>query len=79
MFGLVMRDRLFFQTDGRTRPRFAEQGGEPLRYRTKAKEIVVESFYSVPDALFDDPDLFLDWAKDALSAAAAKKRGRKSH
>ena len=78
MFGMVMRDQLYFHTDGRTRPRFTEQGGEPLRYRSKAKDVVIESYYSVPDALFDEPDLFVAWARDALSAAAAKKRGKKS-
>jgi DNA transformation protein len=81
MFGMVMRDQLYFHTDEQTRPRFAEAGCQPFRYQTRVKNVTIESFYSVPDALFDEPDEFIAWARDALVAAAAKKRlkKRRSH
>ena len=74
MFGMVIRDQLYFHVDETTRPRYLAEGSVPFRYTTKVKEVVVESFYSVPDALFDEPDDFVAWAKAALEAAAAKKR-----
>ena len=77
MFGMVIREQLYFHVDERTRPRFAAANCRAFRYRTKVKEVVVESFHSVPDALFDEPDEFLLWARDAFDAAAAKKRQKK--
>ena len=84
-FAFVMGQSLYMRVDEATRPAFEEAGMEAFSYSTKAKRVMVRSFFATPEELFDDADEFRDWARTALAVAqtaarvkAAKKTRQKT-
>jgi DNA transformation protein and related proteins len=77
MFGLLVRDTMFFRVDDRTRQRFEDAGSEPFSYTRNGRKVNLGSYYAVPEDLFDRPDELLGWARQAVAAAhAAARKGR---
>lgn len=77
MFGLIVRDTMFFRVDDRTRRRFEDAGSEPFSYTRRGRKVNLGGYYAVPEDLLDRPDELLDWARDAVAAAhAAARKGR---
>ena len=81
MFGLVADDVLYLKADDTTEPRFRDEGCGPFTYEPKTGKRVSMSYFRVPERLFDDPEDFALWARDALAVAqgaraAKSKRGR---
>jgi DNA transformation protein len=80
LFGMIWDETLYFRVDAASRPQYEAAGGQPFRYETKTGSRVIAGFFTVPEALFDEPDLLCDWARTAiaaLSAAKARKTARK--
>jgi DNA transformation protein len=78
-FALALRAGLYFRADEVTIPRFEAEGSKPFQYQTRAKTVMVNSYWQLPARLFDDPEELSEWAKAALAAAqraAVKKRPR---
>lgn len=78
-FALALRAGLYFRVDEETIPRFEAEGSKPFQYQTRAKTVMVNSYWQLPARLFDDPEELSEWAKAALAAAqraAVKKRPR---
>jgi len=80
-FALALRAGLYFRADEATIPQFETEGSKPFQYQTRAKTVVVNSYWQLPARLFDDTEELSGWARAALGAAqraAAKKRPRKA-
>ncbi|MBS0471466.1 MAG: TfoX/Sxy family protein [Proteobacteria bacterium] len=82
MIGMVFRqDTIFFKTDEMTRKAFEAENSEPFSFH-KGKELVVTTWFAIPDRLYDDPEELARWAREALAVAraapAAKKKARKA-
>jgi DNA transformation protein len=77
MFALLSDDTMYFRVDEHTRRRFEEAGSSPFRYHRAGREVAIASYYAVPDALYDEPDTLLAWARDATAAAQAVPRPRR--
>ena len=78
-FALALRAGLYFRADEQTIPQFEAQGSKPFQYQTRAKTVMVNSYWQLPARLFDDTEELSQWARAALGAAqraAAKKRPR---
>ncbi len=75
MFGLVADEQLFFKADGITEERFAAAGSEPFVYRARGRPVRM-SYWRCPEAAMDDPDVFLDFARLGLEAAARGTAGK---
>ncbi|MEQ8603324.1 MAG: TfoX/Sxy family protein [Marivibrio sp.] len=75
MVALVAFDQLYFKTDAETRPRFEAEGLPPFTYDGKRGRPVVMSYSLCPDAALEDPELFADWAGQAIKAA--RRAGRR--
>ncbi len=76
-FALALRGGLYFRADDRTIPRFEAEGSKPFQYQTRAKTVTVNSYWTLPERLYDDPEELTDWARAALAAAqraALRKR-----
>src|ERR1700755_2427275 len=76
-FALSLRAGLFFRADDITIPGFVAEGSKPFQYSTRAKTVLVNSYWELPARLFDDSQELAQWARAALAAAqraAAKKR-----
>ncbi|HET6184527.1 MAG TPA: TfoX/Sxy family protein [Acetobacteraceae bacterium] len=69
MFALLARDALYLRVDETTRARFEEAGCTPFTYDRAGREVSIASYWSVPDALFDEPEALVEWARQALDAA----------
>ena len=76
-FALALRAGLYFRADDETIPQFEAEGSKPFQYQTRAKTVVVNSYWELPARLFDDSEELSVWARAALAAArraALRKR-----
>jgi len=78
-FALALRGGLYLRADDQTIARFETEGARPFQYQTRTKTVTVNSYWQLPERLYDDPDELTDWARAALAAAqraALRKRPR---
>ncbi len=79
MFALVAYDTLYFKVDAVNGPAFEERSLPRFAYETKDGRRTVMSYARAPEEVFDDPEIFLLWAREAIGAArrsaAAPKKG----
>ncbi len=68
-FALALRGGVFLRADEQSIPRFEAEGARPFQYQTKTRTVVVNSYWQLPERLYDDPQGLADWAIAALSAA----------
>ncbi|WP_291861274.1 TfoX/Sxy family protein [Bradyrhizobium sp.] len=76
-FALALRAGLYFRADEETIPRFEAERSSPFSYQTRARTVTVNSYWQVPERLYDDPAEFTEWVRAALVAAqraALRKR-----
>ena len=76
MFGLIVRDVLYFKIDVRTRPEYEAAGMKPFTYRGRRKQVALP-YWEAPPHLFDDPEEMVTWARRAFEVALAAKRPAK--
>jgi DNA transformation protein and related proteins len=77
MFALLSNDAMYLRVDERTRGRFADAGSGPFRYSRAGREVSIESYYAVPDGLYDEPEALIAWAQEAIAAAQRHARKRR--
>ena len=68
-FALALRGGLYLRADEQTIPQFEAEGSKPFAYQTRAKTVTVNSYWQLPERLYDDPEEMTGWARAALSAA----------
>jgi len=76
-FALALRGGLYLRADEQTIPRFEAEGSKPFQYQTRAKTVTVNSYWQLPERLYDDPEDLTEWARASLAAAqraALRKR-----
>ncbi len=69
MFSLVSRGTVFLKADAQTIPAFEREGCGPFVYGTKDGERTLQSYWRMPDRLYDDIEELGSWAGAALAAA----------
>ncbi|MCP3466338.1 MULTISPECIES: TfoX/Sxy family protein [unclassified Bradyrhizobium] len=72
-FALALRAGLFLRADEQTIPSFEAEGSAPFQYQTRAKTVMVNSYWQLPARLFDDSEELAEWARAALAAAQRAK------
>src|ERR1700686_5880872 len=70
-FAMALRAGLYFRADDVTIPQFEAEGSKPFQYQTRAKTVVVNSYWQLPARLFDDTE---ELAKGAGAARAGARR-----
>jgi DNA transformation protein len=80
LFGVILRDTLYFVVDDQTRPKFTAAGMEPFTYSRKTAQRRIERWYELPEDVLLDPGDLRDWVQDALAASrrTAKPAVKKS-
>ncbi len=73
-FAVVLTDELYFVVDDQTRSRYIDKGMEPFRYDKKTGTVEVKKWYTAPEELFDDEELMMEWALQALEAAVRQRK-----
>jgi DNA transformation protein len=76
-FALSLRAGLYFRADEATIPQFEAEGSKPFQYQTRAKTVVVNSYWQLPARLFDDTGELSAWARAALGAAQRAAASRR--
>jgi len=79
-FALALRAGLYFRADQATIPQYEAEGSTPFQYQTRARTVIVNSYWQLPARLFDDTAELSQWARAALAAAerAALKKSPKA-
>jgi DNA transformation protein and related proteins len=60
---------IWLKTDASTRPAFEQANSRPFTYEKKSGEVGVMSYWLLPEAAFDDPDVMRGWVKLAEGAS----------
>src|SRR6202012_6073523 len=68
-FALALRGGLYLRADEQTIPQVEAEGSKPFQYQTRDKTVTVNSYWQLPERLYDDPEELTGWARAALSAA----------
>src|SRR3954464_15452597 len=79
-FALALRSGVYLRADEQSIARFEAEGSKPFQYQTKARTVTVNSYWQLPERLYDDPEELTGWARAALAAAqrAALTKRKKS-
>jgi DNA transformation protein len=78
IIGLVMDDRIFLKTDDATRPAYLAEGCKPFGFMKGGKRVDTV-YFAIPERLYDEPEEFAAWARQAhaIARASPKKKKRK--
>lgn len=68
MFALEADGEMYLKADDLTIPKLAAENSEPFVYKAKGREISL-SYWKLPERLYDEPDEFAAFARDAFEAA----------
>ena len=79
MIALVVDGVIYLKADDSLVPLFEREGQTPFSYKTRDGRRTLNSFWRMPERLYDEPDELADWARHSLQAArrAGSKRKRK--
>lgn len=75
MFGLGADDVLYLRADEQTRGRYEAEGLKPFTYPMRGKDMALP-YWQAPEAIFEDPDAFRDWADEAFAVAKRAKQAK---
>ncbi len=79
MIALVVDDVIYLKADDSFIPLFEREGQAPFSYRTRDGKRTLNSYWRMPERLYDEPDELAEWARLALAAARrAAPRGGKT-
>lgn len=70
MFGLIVREELYFKVGDGNRPAYEAAGEAPFSYETRKGVHTLHSYWRCPPDLLDDSENFQAWARAAIEAAA---------
>ncbi len=73
-FALLIANTVYFVVDDSTRPLYEKMGSTCFSYATKARQVNVKRYYTVPADLLEDCDQLLPLAQQAIRIAQATSR-----
>lgn len=76
MFALEADGILYLKVDAVTREDFAAEHCLPFTYATRDGEKRIDSYWSFPERLYDEPKVLADWAQRAHAVALRAARPR---
>jgi DNA transformation protein len=79
MIALVVDGVIYLKADDSLVPLFEREGQAPFRYKTRDGARTLNSYWRMPERLYDEPDELAEWARHSLQAArrAGSKPKRK--
>jgi DNA transformation protein len=76
MIALVVDGVIYLKADDGLVPLFEREGQAPFSYKTRDGTRTLNSYWRMPERLYDEPDALAEWARHSLQAA--RRAGRKS-
>lgn len=74
IFALLADGEVFLKTDAESRAAFEASGSRPFSYRKKGADVMITSYWRLPEDAYDDPDRLRHWTGLALAAARRKAK-----
>ncbi len=71
-FALALRGGLYLRADEQTIPQFEAEGSKPFQYQTRAKTVTVNSYWQLPERLYDDPEELTELGEGGTGGGAAR-------
>jgi DNA transformation protein len=72
MFGLIAEGEIYLKADGALAEAYAAAGSAPFVHHGRGRPIRM-SYWRLPDAALDDPEMALAWGRRSLDAARAAR------
>jgi DNA transformation protein len=72
MFALISGGQIYLKTDDTLTPAFAAEGCRAFEYGAKGNRRAINSFWQMPDRLYDDADELAAWARRSFVVARQK-------
>ncbi|WP_019402033.1 TfoX/Sxy family protein [Chelatococcus sp. GW1] len=72
MFALAVDGEVYLKTDAAFAEALGHLGSRPVAYARKDGRVVTLSYWLLPDAAYDEPDMLADLSARALSIAGAR-------
>ncbi|MEJ0012598.1 MAG: TfoX/Sxy family protein [Bauldia sp.] len=69
MFALIAGDVLYFRADDAAVARHKAEGAPQWQPHMRGKTMTTMPYWQVPERLFDEPDEFAEWAREAFAIA----------
>ena len=69
MIGLAVDGVIFLKADAQNIPEFEREGLRPFSYGTKRGTRILNSYWRMPERLYDDPGELAGWGRRAMDAA----------
>ena len=69
MIALVVDGVIYLKVDDSLVPLFEREGQTPFSYKTRDGRRTLNSFWRMPERLYDDPDELAVWARQSMAAA----------
>jgi DNA transformation protein len=76
LLGFIIDERIYFRTDDATLGIYRDGGGKPFTFAKANGELIITSYYSLPEHLYDEPDELVRWARLAREAALQSPSAR---
>jgi DNA transformation protein and related proteins len=77
-FAMLMGDSLYFVVNDVTRAKYEQAGMPPFSYLTKKGRVQVRRYFEVPDEVLAEPELLQQWAMEAIFAASATQKPKRT-
>ena len=71
MFGLVANDIIYLKVDDRTKDKYVVEGSSPLKPFPDRPTVL--SYYELPGDILENPEGFIEWARESLSIQMKQK------
>jgi DNA transformation protein len=75
MIALAVDGVIYLKADDFSAPSFQREGQPPFSYSTRNGKRTLNSYWRMPDRLYDEPDELAEWARLALAAARRAQKG----
>lgn len=75
-FALVIDETLYLKVDDDNRAAFEGRGLPYFSYTTRTGRTTVMSYARAPEEIYDDPEVFSEWARGSIGAARRAAAGK---
>lgn len=76
MFALISRDVLYFRADDASVDRYKSEGAPQWQPHMRGKTMTTMPYWQLPERLYDEPDEFAEWARQAFVIAERHKAAK---
>jgi len=78
IFAIIADGELYFKVDETTRGEYETQGSHPFVYSMKEKKEVTMSYWTLPEAIMENPEEVSEWVDKAVEVSKKGKTKKKS-